>query len=192
MNTKKKSEVTIYAHKCKINGKVYVGQTVQRLARRARKDGSGYIWNPNFWDDICKYGWNNFEHIVLCICDLDSADYLERYYIEKYDSIKNGYNRAGGGQDHIGNSNPMYGKKQSEKTKEIIAKKAKERAKKKGLPWAKKVRCLETGKEYPTAAAAALDTNCCQSAIIAVCRGRYKSTKGLSWEYIPEIAKHFD
>lgn len=183
MNIKEKNNVIIYAHICKINNKVYIGQTLQKLNRRFR-NGKGYIWNIDFWNDICKYGWNNFEHKIICSCNLDSADDLEKYYIKKYNSNKNGYNVTTGGKDHNGTGNPMYGKKQKDITKGIIANKAKERAKIKGLPWSKKVRCLETGKEYPTATAAALDTKCEQSSIIAVCRGKLKKTKNLHWEYV--------
>lgn len=57
-------EYTIYMHKNKTNNKVYIGQTVQSLSARW-KNGKGYIDSPKFYKAIQKYGWDNFEHIIL-------------------------------------------------------------------------------------------------------------------------------
>lgn len=47
----------------------------------------------------------------------------------------------------------------------------------------KPVRCLTTGKIYDTVREAAKDTNSDESNIIKVCKGKYKTTNGLKWEY---------
>ena len=55
---------TIYCHRNKINNKAYIGQTCQTTTRRWR-EGEGYINCSYFYAAIQKYGWNNFEHIIL-------------------------------------------------------------------------------------------------------------------------------
>ena len=54
-------------HKNKINGKIYIGKT-NNIKNRWRKDGKGYCKKDSkslFWNAICKYGWDNFEHIII-------------------------------------------------------------------------------------------------------------------------------
>ena len=52
-------------HVCKVNNKVYVGITRQKLSQRFR-NGKGYLNNEYFNNAIQKYGWDKgFEHIVL-------------------------------------------------------------------------------------------------------------------------------
>ena len=55
----------IYAHINKINGKIYIGQTSQKDVRRRWNNGWGYRNNYHFNKAIQKYGWNNFQHIVI-------------------------------------------------------------------------------------------------------------------------------
>lgn len=90
---------TIYMHKNKINGKIYIGQTCQKPEYRW-KNGKGYIECPHFYSAILKYGWDNFEHIILKEkISLEEANYWEEYYIEKYKSTEEnfGYNISKGG-----------------------------------------------------------------------------------------------
>lgn len=84
----------IYKHTNKENGKCYIGQTKNIKWR----------WYPNnyktctkFYRAILKYGWDNFTHEVVKICDETNVDYWESYYIKEFDSIKNGYNLDSGG-----------------------------------------------------------------------------------------------
>ena len=55
---------TIYLHRNKINNKVYIGQTIQSPEERW-KNGNGYKGCYYFYNAIQKYGWDNFEHIIL-------------------------------------------------------------------------------------------------------------------------------
>ena len=91
----------IYIHKNKTNGKIYVGQTgVKWLSSRWRK-GEAYYKNPEFYSDILKYGWDNFEHIILEKCgSKEEAHNREIYYIDFYKSNNSefGYNLTTGGQ----------------------------------------------------------------------------------------------
>ena len=95
----------IYKHTNKINGKVYIGQTLQKVSRRWR-GGSGYCGQPLFYNAIIKYGWDNFSHEILVsnIETLEEANTLEIYWINYYHSYIydpqcNGYNSTAGGDN---------------------------------------------------------------------------------------------
>ena len=55
---------TVYMHTSPSN-KRYIGVTKQKPISRWRTDGSGYKHNKHFWNAIQKYGWDNFEHIII-------------------------------------------------------------------------------------------------------------------------------
>ena len=127
-----KHNYTVYMHKNKINDKVYIGITSQKINLRWRK-GKGYK-DCKFRNAIDKYGWDNFEHIILCQnLTKDEACNKEIELIKKYNSTnrKYGYNISTGGDSgsigthrkmtdehkekdriaHLGEKNGMYGKK---------------------------------------------------------------------------------
>lgn len=83
----------IYAHRNKMNGKYYVGQTVQSNPNARWEGGNGYANQEKFWRAIQKYGWDGFEHIIL-ETEVPTEQLAERenYYMDLYDSINNGYN----------------------------------------------------------------------------------------------------
>ena len=56
------SNYCIYMHKNKINGKVYIGQSCNI---NVRWHPSSYQSSSYFFNAIQKYGWENFEHIIL-------------------------------------------------------------------------------------------------------------------------------
>lgn len=91
-------------HRNKINDKVYIGQTNQKPERRWR-NGEGYKDSPKFYNAIQKYGWNNFEHIILEIGNNQNwANEREQYWINFYDSFNNdfkGYNMTPGGNNYM-------------------------------------------------------------------------------------------
>jgi group I intron endonuclease len=107
-------EGRIYVHKNKINGKYYVGQTTQQNIEDRWRDGKGYKVNQVFKRAIDKYGWENFEHTILpeIFKTQKELNEAEIRYIEKYDSIKNGYNILPGGF-----SNPMANPESREKAR---------------------------------------------------------------------------
>lgn len=55
---------TVYCH-ISPSGKRYVGITCKRTLLRWRKDGSGYFSSPHISRAIKKYGWDNFQHIII-------------------------------------------------------------------------------------------------------------------------------
>lgn len=104
----------VYMHINKLNGKIYIGQTCNEPDIRWR-NGKGYAGCPYFYNAINKYGWDNFEHIILKEhLSFDEANELEEKLINKYHSNDNkyGYNIRGGGKNG----------KVSEKTKTLISK----------------------------------------------------------------------
>lgn len=85
----------VYKHTNKINNKVYVGITKRSLHSRMQ---DGYTGSSKFNNAIKKYGWNNFTSEILeKDLTLQEACDKEKYYINKYDSINNGYNLSEGG-----------------------------------------------------------------------------------------------
>lgn len=88
----------LYVYINAINGKCYVGQTWRTIEDRAGKNGIQYKRCKKFWRAICKYGWSAFKVQFLIFANTqECADYWEDYFIDKYDSIKNGYNIRNGG-----------------------------------------------------------------------------------------------
>ena len=117
----------VYVHINKVNGKRYYGITCQKVERRWQ-NGKAYKDNKHFTRAINKYGWDNFEHIVLFDnLTKAEAELMEKFYIALYDTINQykGYNISLGGdtgikhseetkkklsESHKGENNPMYGK----------------------------------------------------------------------------------
>lgn len=85
-------------HNNKINSKKYIGITHQKTERRWR-NGNGYC-KGYFKNAIAKYGWDNFEHIILCEnLTFDEAKQKEKDYIKLYNTRSpNGYNLTDGGE----------------------------------------------------------------------------------------------
>jgi hypothetical protein len=106
---------TVYMHINKINNKKYIGITQQKLKKRWG-NGNGYKNNIYFWRAIKKYGWDNFEHIVLFknINELTAKE-TEKYLIQKYNTYdaNYGYNISLGGDG-------TYGYHHTDETKEKI------------------------------------------------------------------------
>ena len=86
-----------------INGKSYIGQTIQNVKERfyqhCATKCSKAVSNMAIHIAIKKYGKSNF--IVEVIEEIDSANLndRERYWIKYYNSYNNGYNSTKGGQD---------------------------------------------------------------------------------------------
>lgn len=96
----------IYKITNKINGKIYIGQTIQsvkdRWYRHCGKSGiSKAELNTHFKRAILKYGKENFTIETIEVCDSTKLNDRERFYISYYDSYTNGYNSTIGGQDGL-------------------------------------------------------------------------------------------
>ena len=128
---------TVYQHKNKINGKVYIGITSQKPEQRWGSQGCNYKSSPHFYSAIQKYGWDNFEHNILFTeLTKEQACLKEQELIKEYNSMNRefGYNSTSGGdiftmneetkqkisQAMIGNQNGL-GHPCSEEKKEKIS-----------------------------------------------------------------------
>lgn len=132
----------IYCHKNKINNKCYIGLTHHTKNPNKRwRNGSAYLSDHHkiFAGAILKYGWDNFEHIILedNIPTLEEANLREKYWIEQYRTYVGfedscGYNATLGGDGVSGQIISEYqkecirsahlGKKASEETKQKMSK----------------------------------------------------------------------
>lgn len=84
----------IYRH-VSPSGKSYVGKTKYSWQERAGKYPLyAYAGSTKFYHAIKKYGWDNFEHLIVedNIEDPDLLSAREKYWISFYDSQANGYN----------------------------------------------------------------------------------------------------
>lgn len=89
---------TVYAHINKINGKRYVGITSLNINDRWR-NGDGYK-KQIFGRAIAKYGWDNFEHIIVADgLTADVANEMEKTLISEWKTQDSqyGYNIVDGG-----------------------------------------------------------------------------------------------
>lgn len=130
---------SIYKMLNQINGKIYVGQTWRTIQKRfgIHKQPS-YKGCINLHNALNKYGRDKFTIELITICGTqDAADYWERFFILKYNSIDNGYNLRNGGhgdydvlRDKIsaslkGRPSPLRGRSQS---KEMVLKRVSKNA----------------------------------------------------------------
>lgn len=97
---------TVYQHKNKINGKIYIGITSQKPEDRWGSQGYNYKSSPHFYSAIQKYGWNNFEHNILFTgLTKEQACLKEQELIKEYDLMNRefGYNSTSGGDIFVMN-----------------------------------------------------------------------------------------
>lgn len=138
------NEYTVYLH-ISPNGKRYYGITMQDVNRRWQ-NGNGYRNNKHFANAIQKYGWDNFQHIIVAReLSEEEAKWLEIELIKEFDTTNRdkGYNISLGGEssngyhhteetrkkmrenhwDCSGENNPKYweGKHRSEETKKKMS-----------------------------------------------------------------------
>ena len=166
-------EYTLYLHQNKINGKVYVGITKQNPNKRWQK-GYGYL-KTYFYKAIEKFGWDNFEHLIIeDNLEKNEAFLKEKELIKKYrsDDKRYGYNIAEGGA-------VIYGARDR-----VGAKNHKSTA-----VWQINAKTGERIKKYESQNIAAKTLGIKRKGITKCCRGICKTYKGFIWEYAD---KHFD
>lgn len=101
--------IGIYKYQNKLNGKVYIGQSIDIIRRYEQ-----HIYDAKNRPErgtgidlaIRKYGIENFDFSILEECPTDLLDEKERYWISFYNSYNNGYNRTPGGSALRGSEHP--------------------------------------------------------------------------------------
>ena len=95
----------IYKITNKVNGKSYIGQTIQNVKERFYQHCaikcSQAVLNMAIHRAINKYGKSNFTIEVIEEVESTNLNDRERYWIKYYNSYNNGYNATKGGQDKI-------------------------------------------------------------------------------------------
>lgn len=84
--------IGIYCWKNKQNNKRYIGQSVNIERRKQQHISGAGKYNTKISQALYKYGINNFDFEILENCDLESLNEREQFWINHFDSIKNGYN----------------------------------------------------------------------------------------------------
>lgn len=86
----------IYKFENLINGKIYIGQSID-IERRYREHKS-MNKDSTFMDAVKKYGFENFKFDIIEECDQSKLNEKEIFWIKYYNSkVPNGYNRDNGG-----------------------------------------------------------------------------------------------
>lgn len=88
----------VYMHVNKVNKKKYIGLTRRNPHDRWMSNGLGYK-GQGFYNAIKKYGWDNFDHIIIANnLNFNDASKLEMDLIKHFDTTHYGYNQSSGGE----------------------------------------------------------------------------------------------
>ena len=192
----------VYKATLKIDGRVYVGQTIKHLEKRIadHKHSSKNPKHDHFRSAIKKYGFENFEWEIIKEChskeELDSQEIL---YIELFHSTnpEKGFNLKSGGsrgkhsektkkiisEGKIAEKNGMFGKDAWNKGKNLTDEhknKIKTKFKKGQVPWNKdKKGTYSTGKRSEEA----------KKNISNGKKGEKNPQSKLNWEKVEEIRR---
>lgn len=119
LDSLKNDTMIIYKIVNLVNGKIYIGQTVNTFNQRYGGKGVGveritdsYSNNSHLLNAIEKYGTMNFKVEILEQCTtLEELNEREDYYVEYYDSNNEskGYNKIGGGNNSYWNWKKVLG-----------------------------------------------------------------------------------
>ena len=172
------------------NNKVYIGQTYVGSRRYGHV---AQYRNTVVYNAMKKYP--DYQKEIICHCCSGLADYIESYFIEKYQSTdrRYGYNRESGGnlnkhhseETKIKISETKKGKYHSEETKKKLSEshlgkhKSEEWKIKNSIP----VICEELNREFYGAKAAAAELKIDDSGIIKCCKGIRKTCGGYHFRY---------
>lgn len=188
----------IYAHILKEDGRMYIGQTNDI---KSRWKPSAYKNCVKFYNAICFYGWDAFEHKILkSELTLEEANKLEEEYIKKYDTINSGFNLLSGGLNRLASeetkqkmSATRKGVPKSEQHKKAISNALKGKKKSadaiennRKAQHRKPVLCIETNKYYDSLASMEKETGILAETVSRCCRGKQKTASGYHWKFVED------
>ena len=104
----------IYKYENLINGKIYIGQSIDISQRKREHKYDAFTVsrndNTDFHKDLREFGEDNFKFDIIEECSIDELDERERYWIFYYHTYikdplcKGGYNMTPGGDSGTGES----------------------------------------------------------------------------------------
>lgn len=157
---------SIYMH-ISPDGKKYIGVTKQQPKKRW-KNGLGYLKNKYFTNDIIKYGWDNFKHLIIKQTPNKNEAYMLEEKLIKINNTTNkinGYNISTGGKySRNGLEDLHYNIKENN-------------------PASKPIICVELNISFETMTDAKEIMNVDVSAITKCCKGKRKTAGGYHWAY---------
>lgn len=120
----------VYIHQNKINGKIYVGYSEEPHNRWRKEKNDAFNpktkgYNYILSRAIRKYGWDNFEHIIIKIYDSKEEALLdEKFWISELKTNVTEFGSDFGYNMNEGGNIPpsQKGKKRSKEHREIMAK----------------------------------------------------------------------
>jgi len=183
----------VYKHVNKINGKVYIEITLNPSQRWSYK-GNQYKGSPLFYNAIQKYGWKNFDHIIIKDkLTKEEACEMERLLINE--NRNNCYNISDGGDSGpalFGEQNPNYHKVRSKTHCENLSRSLKGHSTSKETKqkisdnnkMKRSIMCVETSECFDSITLAAEKHNTFIENIWRVVSGKRKSWHGLHFIYI--------
>jgi|688.fasta_scaffold802758_1 group I intron endonuclease len=133
----------IYIIENQINGKKYIGQTIQKDIKNrwySHKNLKHKTVGKILFNAYNKYDFDNFKYKIICICFDEDTNKYEEEYIAKYNTIyPNGYNLLPGGNNKkhneytkkilsekmMGEKNPNFGKKRTPEQLKLMSEKMK-------------------------------------------------------------------
>lgn len=172
----------IYCAYNKVNGKRYIGRTIQRLSER--KCGH-YNHDPHlyFHRALRKYPPENWEWSVIEECNsFEELQRREIYWIAYYDSTNpdTGYNILAGGDGSLqSQAQVRYARER------LVASLNTERKCTKGI---RNVRCIETEEVFKSAAEAGRCCGITYSHITEAANGIKQTAGGYHWEWCIELS----
>ncbi|MBO4401345.1 MAG: GIY-YIG nuclease family protein [Selenomonadaceae bacterium] len=156
--------IGIYSITCTVNGKQYVGQSIDIKRRKSQHRRNEE--NPKLRADIEKYGWDAFRFDVLELCEEKELTPREDYYL---DTLQPEYNIR-----TEGNS-----------ISEIARQKLHDlRFGKKRPDLSKAVKCVELNKIFPSVRAAAEFCKLPHSNLSALLAGKGRTFGGYHWIWV--------
>lgn len=179
-----KKIIGIYQITCMVNGKRYIGQSIdikRRFASHKRKPPRQMA------EDFNRYGVDAFKFEILEECSVEELDKKETYYIEtfapEYNIRKEGYTLPESAREKL--RQDRLGK---EFTPEHCKNISKGKLGKKIAALSVKVQCVETGKIFDSITAAAESCGAKQGNISKVLSGKRDFAGGYSWRYVENKA----
>ena len=116
----------IYSYINKFNGHRYIGKTNNPDRRRrehlSNAHNPGCHYYQTLWcQKIRQYGYENFDFVILEVCDYDQWRERERYWIQYYNTFNGpGYNSTPGGEEEDNILNRLLTEEEAKRVRDAL------------------------------------------------------------------------